>query len=357
MDHSLPLDSRSPESAQWFPRGFRNAPTRWLRGRLDEVARVLPEFERRPFALERDGGAAGHENEFLDVIATRGQGDGGWVRRPLAVVSKSYRLIGHRETVGAVAKALESLGIESAGLDTHASLGRYGARLALEINMPANWLFDPGDGFPVILQLRCLNSVDASGTLRLLFTWYRLICTNGMVVGFSEDECRLRHCDSRRQPEMQEEFERGLAMARADRLSMSAWLERKVLPERFAPFADGPLKEAWGARDAARFLHIARTGADAELADRFHPGPPSEKKMIATHLVPGSPPVARTEWDVAQALSWIARGRGDEGSHLDRMIRIPALVAALQERASPGVRARPPSRPLRAEGAPPPPLL
>lgn len=329
MDRFPPAAYRRPESAQWTPKGLAEPPIQWMRGRYDEVARALPEFERRPFSIPAEDGGASYNNELLDVIATRAEGNGEWVQRPLAVVTKSYRLIGHREVLDALAEALANLGIEPEGLDTHATLGRYGARLALEINMPPQWLFDPGDGFPLILQLRCLNSVDATSTLRLLFTWYRLICTNGLKVGFSEELCRVRHTETRRESGMQEEIERGLDQARADRRAMFRWLERKVSPDRFAEFADGALKDAWGVRDAARFLHIARTGFDADVADRFQPGTPSEKVMIATIRVPGSPTEARSEWDVAQVLSWIARSRGDAESHLERMIAIPALVAAL----------------------------
>ena len=111
---------------------------------------------------------------------------------------------------------------------------------------------------------------------------------------------------------------------------MARWLERPVNPAVLAGFADGPLKGHWGARDAARFLHIARTGFDAEFADRFQAGPPSGKAMVPTVPVPGSPAAARTEWDVAQALSWVARGRHDPAGHLDRLLDIPPLVTRLR---------------------------
>lgn len=334
MDCEVIVDQRPPETAEWLPSGLREPPTRWLRGRLDEVASALPAFDRGPFAMAPENDGPWHPNELFDLISTREVDDGSWARRPVAVVSKSYRLIGHREAAAMVGESLAKLGLEPDGLDTHASLDRYGARLALEVNLGANWVLTPGDGHPLVLQLRCLNSVDASAMLRVCFTWYRLVCTNGLVVGFSRNLGRVVHRESRFAPDLLDEMARGLALAREDRLSMGRWLELKVDPDRLVPFTDGVLKSEWGARDAARFLHIARTGFDAEFADRFQPGQPSEKHMVATVAVPGSPSHARTEWDVAQALSWVARDRRAPADHLDRLLQIPALVSRMTERST-----------------------
>lgn len=330
MDALAVIEPRPPETAEWTPAGLREAPTRWLRGRFDEVLAALPEFDRGPFAMAPENEGPWHANELFDMISTREGGHGDWARRPVAVVSRAYRLIGHREASRIVSDSLADLGLEPEGLDTHATLDRYGARLALEVSLGANWMVNPGDGHPVVLQLRCLNSVDASAMLRVCFTWYRLVCTNGLVVGFSRNVGRVVHRESRFAPDVRDEIARGLALAREDRLSMGRWLERRVSPDLLAAFADGPLKDKWGPRDAARFLHIARTGIDAEFADRFQPGKPSEKTMAPTVAVPGSPETARTEWDVAQALSWVARDRRDPAEHLDRLLDIPRLFASLQ---------------------------
>lgn len=322
---------RPPEAAEWLPIGFREPPVRWLRGRLDEVQATLPDFDRRPFALAPEGEGAWHANELFDLISTREDGNRGWAQRPVAVVSKRYRLIPHRRAAGIVADALASVGVEPEGLDTHATLGNYGARLALRVALGAGWLVEPGDGEPLVLELRLLNSVDGSARLRVCFTWLRLVCTNGLVAGFSRNVASFAHRESSAAPAVREVVAHGLALARQDRLSMPKWLERKIAPARLVPFADGPLARRWGPRDAARFLHIARTGFDADLAERFQKGRPSEKRMTPTLRVPGSPEAARNEWDVAQALSWVARDRRSPGEHLDRLLDIPALVARLAE--------------------------
>jgi len=329
MDLAVSPFLRPPETAEWTPVGLREPPTRWLRGRLDEVAAALPDFERGPFAMAPESEGPWHANELFDLISTR-QADG-WVRRPVSVVGKGYRLIGHREAIGRIAEVLADIGFDAAALDTHATLERYGARLALEVQLGSRWMVDPGDGHPLMLQLRCLNSVDASSSLRVVFNWYRLVCTNGLVVGFSQQAGRVLHRKSPVMPDLREEIANGLTLARTDRAAMRHWLERRIRRESLVPFADGPLRDAWGARDAARFLHIARTGHDAEFENRFEAGRPSEKRMTANVAVPGSPREAHTEWDAAQALSWVARDQCDPAAYLERLLEIPALVAKLSK--------------------------
>ncbi len=327
MDLAAAPFLRHPETAEWTPLGLREPPTRWLRGRLDEVAAALPDFERGPFAMAPESEGPWHANELFDLISTRA--DESWVRRPVSVVGKGYRLIGHRQALGRIAEVLRGIGFDAEALDTHATLDRYGARLALEVQLGSRWMVDPGDGHPLMLQLRCLNSVDASASLRVIFNWYRLVCTNGLVVGFSQEAGRVRHRQSTGTTDLLREITNGLELARTDRASMRQWLARGIRPGSLAPFADGPLRDAWGARDAARFLHIARTGHDAEFADRFEPGKPSEKRMVANVSVPGSPLEARTEWDAAQALSWVARELRDPANYIEKLLDIPRLVTEL----------------------------
>ncbi len=330
MDLSHSPTLRAPEAAELIPAGFREPPTRWLRGRLDEIVTALPAFERGPFALAPEAEGPWHANELFDLISTRQEG--AWARRPVSVVSKGYRLIGHREAANRIAEILDESGIEAASLDTHATLDRYGARLALEVHLGSRWMFDPGDGHPLMLQLRCLNSVDASSSLRVVFTWYRLVCTNGLTVGFSQQKGRLLHRKGLGAQDLRREISEGLSVARTDRREMHEWLARPLRPEALVPFVDGPLREAWGVRDAARFLHILRTGRDADFENRFESGKPSEKHMVAGAAVPGSPAEARTEWDAAQALSWVAREQRDPAAYLERLVGIPSLVARLARR-------------------------
>ncbi len=250
---------------------------------------------------------------------------------PTGIVSKKYRLIEHRAAAALLAHAFGEAGIDPSGLDTHASLHRYGASMSLEVNLTHDWMFDPGDGHPMLLQLRCQNSVDGKSLLRIALVWYRLVCTNGLVVVVDRDQRGFVHREETEIEDVADFLASGLEAARRERLAMGKWLRIPVNPSRLARFADKLLKEHWGAMDAARFLHIACTGHDAEPVDRFQPGKPSEKRMESTIPVPGSPEKATSAWHVAQALSWVARGRRSPSDQLDRLQQISGFLAGLIE--------------------------
>lgn len=333
MDELLLEAAREPECAEWIPSGFKQPVTRWFRGRFDEVAAILPRFERRPFAVDGPASQGNQDNELYDLIVCREQAEGAWRSCPAGIVSKKYRLIEHREAAAVLAHAFGEAGIDPYGLDTHASLHRYGASMSLEVNMNADWMFDPGDGHPLLLQLRCHNSVDGTSLLRIALVWYRLVCTNGMVVEVDRARRGFVHREATEVEHVADYLIAGLEAAGRERLAMNKWLKVPVDPSRLPAFADTLLNDRWGALDAARFLHVVRTGHDAEPLDRFQPGMPSEKRMASTIPVPGSPVKATSAWHILQALSWLARGRRSPSEQLDRLQQIPGFLAGLVKAA------------------------
>ncbi len=84
MNDEVFAELRPPESAEWIPSGLREPPTRWLRGRLDEVASALPAFDRGTFAMAPENEGPWHPNELLDLISTREDPAAQWARRPVA---------------------------------------------------------------------------------------------------------------------------------------------------------------------------------------------------------------------------------------------------------------------------------
>jgi len=329
MEEMLLEAAREPESAEWTPTGFKQPVTRWFRGRFDEVAAILPRFERRPFAVGGEASTGNQANELHDLIVRRKQAEGGWSTCPAGIVSKKYRLIEHREAAAVLAHAFGEVGVEPYGLDTHASLHRYGASMSLEVNLGADWMFDPGDGYPLLLQLRCQNSVDATSLLRIALVWYRLVCTNGMVVEVDRAQRGFVHREATEVEDVADYLSAGLEAAGRERLAMGRMHESMVDLKRLPGFVDTILKHRWGAIDAARFLHIARTGCDADPVDRFQPGKPSEKRMKPTIAVPGSPERATSAWHIVQALSWVARGRKGPSEQLDRLQQIPEFLSGI----------------------------
>ena len=306
-------------------------------GELDDVIAKLPGFDRAPF-----GAAGGTANEYLDVIVRRHDAARSDTAVPVGVVSKTYCLLPHAEVADALRAALDDIGVHPREMQAEAHLSLYGARMALFARLPRRFDIDPGDGHPMALRVLCLNSVDASSPLRILLGWYRFVCANGLVVGTTREEFRLVHREGMLSSPLPPAGEGpgvraglaglladGLALAQREQQTLGYWTALRIPVERYAPFADGILAPAWGALAAARFLHIATTGHDAQFAYPFERGAPSAKTMSPTRRVPGGPAQARTAWDACQALSWIAKERRDAHERVGRMMEIPGLMQEL----------------------------
>ena len=63
----------------------------------------------------------------------------------------------------------------------------------LRIYFPDEYDFKPLDDNPLKLRLECFNSVDGSSRLVILFGWFRLVCSNGMIIGKTIAELRDLH--------------------------------------------------------------------------------------------------------------------------------------------------------------------
>ena len=203
------------------------------------------------------------------------------------------------------------------------------ARMGLFVRLPREYDFDPGDGHPMALRLLCLNSVDGSSPLRMLLGWYRFVCANGLAVGTTQSELRLVHREGSMCGDVAELLREGIALAEREKAGLRLWGTLRVPLARFVSFADDELAAAWGVRAAARFLHIATTGFDADLAYPFEPGPPHAKTMTVTRRVAGSPEQASSAYDACQILAWIAKDRREPQARVDWMMQIPGLMQGM----------------------------
>ncbi len=296
-------------------------------GELDEVLARLPAFDRVPFSTP---GSA--DNSFLKVQAPPLEPGRGLPAVPVAVVSKRYELLPHPEAADAVRAALCAIGVHPRDMQAEAQLSAYGARMHLQVRLPRQYDFDPGDGHPLALRLICLNSVDGSSPLRMLLGWYRFVCANGLAVGTTRCEWRLVHREGMMPADVAPLLQAGLELAEREKAVLREWRAIPIAPAHLGAFADRHLAAAWGVRLAARFLHIAVTGFDAELAFPFEPGPPSAKTLSPTRRVPGSPAFSQTAWDACQALAWLAKDRKEPRERVDRMLEIPELMQGLMGR-------------------------
>ena len=124
--------------------------------------------------------------------------------RQLAVVSRTYQLIKHREAVDFVHHVLDEVGIEKRR--TRVELGPNGSRLFYEMQLPEHRFNAPAetgvnntahDGTAkrdeYVPRIVVTNSYDGSGPFGLLFGAFRMVCKNGLVIGTRVQELRIRH--------------------------------------------------------------------------------------------------------------------------------------------------------------------
>jgi hypothetical protein len=300
-----------------------------LVGEMDAVFSRLPAFNRQGLAV-----VGGTENPFLDVITRESPAEDCVPSMPVGVVSKKYRLLPHAEIAAELRSALIDNKIDPEEVRAEAQLSAFGARMALFLQLPRRFDFDPGDGFPMALRILCFNSVDGSSKLRVLLGWYRFVCANGMAVGTTQYECRALHREDAGPLEIAALLKAGINAAEREKFALMNWLKVQVNVPAMVAFADGALAKAWGVRAAARFLHIATTGFDADIAQPFEPGLAHTKTMTPTRRVPGSPVVATTAYQACQALTWIARGRRDPLIGADWMLQVPTLMKSLLKSGS-----------------------
>ncbi len=112
---------------------------------------------------------------------------------PVGVVSKGYALLQHSAVFNEAMNALEEAEIDPASVDAELRLTEFGERMKLSLRLPDNYLFDPGDKCPMTVRLECLNSVDGSTRFRAVMGWFRLVCSNGLVIGITRSESDRRH--------------------------------------------------------------------------------------------------------------------------------------------------------------------
>lgn len=103
-------------------------------------------------------------------------------RRRTGLFLLPYSLIQHKDVLASVFRALKMIQIDISDVESSLLLSEYGERTPWSCSIP-NMDFDPGDGHAFVLRINSLNSVDTSSVLEITFSWYHLICSNGMIFG------------------------------------------------------------------------------------------------------------------------------------------------------------------------------
>lgn len=308
-------------------------------GQISELREEIPYFRRSPFRIE-DGGV----NKNLDLIVReplkKSQGyllpsSDDEVQIPVATVSKRYELVQHHNLLEVLETALKNIDFDPESLKAELILTEYGERMRVSFTLP-NYDFDPGDGYPIVLKVNAFNSVDRTTALSINLSWYRLVCSNGMMFGTRSARFRRIHLQSRKPEDIKKFLKKQLPLAAEVQNLYKQWYKEQVFIEakpsavQIEHWIDQTVGKKWGVHTAARAYHIAKTGYDGEITDRFTKDvKPHEHQVQSTNRVPGSFAPVRNAYDISQVLSWIASRRVTIEDQLDWMKDIPYLMRAL----------------------------
>ena len=314
-------------------------------GRISELRQEIPYFKRIPFRIE-DGGV----NKNLDLIVReplkKSQGyllpsNDDEVQIPVATVSKQYELVQHHDLLKVLETALKNIDLDPERLKAELILTEYSERMRVSFTLP-NYDFDPGDGYPIVLKVNALNSVDRTTALSINLSWYRLVCSNGMMFGTTYARFRRIHLQSRKPEDIKKFLEKQFSRAAKVQNLYKQWYKKQVFIEakpsavQIEHWIDKTVAKKWGSHTAAKVYHIAKTGYDGKLINRFAKDvKPHEHQVQPTNRVPGSFAPVRNAYDISQVLSWLASRRGTIEDQLDWMIDIPYLMRALLKEEKP----------------------
>ena len=112
----------------------------------------------------------------------------------IAVHKDKYRLQKNKDVFEAFDAALASHNLDLTGLKVRDELAYNGGRATRTYRMPAHRV-DIGDGDPVDLMLKVQNSYDGSRRFGMNFGAFRILCSNGLVIGNNMCEVKAKHTD------------------------------------------------------------------------------------------------------------------------------------------------------------------
>jgi hypothetical protein len=325
-----------PQNSHWL-----GEPIIHHQGTYDQVADAIPLFGRRPFALytkpagrEEVPFVTGENPYFDEVLRLSHSGE---QEVPIGIVSKSYKLIQHRELFEITVKALDEADVPLSLVMVSLTFSKFGGRMALRFVLPERFSFDPGDSHPLHLRLECFNSVDGSTRLVFMMSWYRLVCSNGLVARVTGAHEAMIHTERAELPDIKALISAGVASLSTERKLYGVAMNVRINHIELQAWIDGELKKKWGALAAARTYLICESGFDGVFLDPFDKQPPSQKTMKRTQQVPGAPARADNAYAVSQALAWIARQRLDVQEQTQYMKEIPHLMQSLAPTAYPRI--------------------
>ena len=320
-----PDETAQPQQAYLTNWTWEGATVIELTGKVAELFPHVPVFSRHPFRVGSE------ENRFKDEI-----------RReplritdeplPIATVSKTYSLIQHRDVLASVFRALKMIRIDISSVESSLLLSEYGERMHWSCAIP-DMDFNPGDGYPLVLRINCLNSVDTSTVLEIAFSWFRLVCSNGMMFGLKDSRLRRRHIQSLDPEDIAAYLKEQLDQIPQEKSMYAIWLQSVVDAQSLIDWIDETVAKEWGPYAASRAWNIINEGFDGE-PEQVRDLRPHLLPITRTVTVPGACSPVQNLFHVSQALSWIAGTRNTISERLEYVKSIPRLMERLTKSAT-----------------------
>ena len=302
---------------------WQGVPVTMYTGSVDALLQMIPLFRRQAFIV--DGG----ENPNLDVLLREPIGFEQPPAIPVATVSKNYELIQHRVVIQTIMEAFASAGHNFQQTSGQLALTHFGERLLLDMELPG-YEHHPIPGDLVKLKVFIINSVDRSSALNIRFAWYRLVCSNGLILPTETPTYRRVHSLLLPEKQSVEKFVRNQASRLKDQQSIfRKWAQTPVRMSQIETWVDDVVAKRWGIHAAARVCHIARTGYDGKVEPVFKKISPHEYPVSRSANVPASGAPVSDLYYLSQALSWVASREQALERRLERMSEIGDLLGPL----------------------------
>lgn len=271
-------------------------------------ADVLPQLPQADVALARvPVESTLLENPSAHIVVSRWPGK---AAVPVGLVSRRYQLAGHATVLKRVVETLGSLGVRVDGAHLTADLPVNGERLLAVLRIDDPGLAVAPDGHPCAFSAYVRNSVEGRGALDVRLGWFRLICSNGLLIGQSAARYAADHRPGLSLDDLADSLTADLDRLKINRELLEVY-GRKALPaHRLDPWTDNVLARAWGVTAATRVVHILRTGTDPREHRPDLRLPPSRQRPAGGEPVPGRPGPGTTAYDALQALTWVASHTG-----------------------------------------------
>lgn len=301
-----------------------NRAVQYVRGKHNAVFKQIPDFELRDFQSDADSAS----NPFLRTVCRLPLTP---IERemPVGVVSNRYSLATHRDVFNLCLKGMKASGVDTDDLEAECGLSELGEWMNLRFYFPEKYNYTPNDKNTLRLRLECYNSVDGSARLVILLGWYRMICSNGMIIGESKAEFSDMHDQGLNTSIVPTVISKGLEAVKNDQARMRRWEQRKVDDLVLGAWANGPLASKWGKKAASRIYWICSEGRDSKITDPFAEGRATEKPILLLGNVPGSPNPARNIYDVSQAMAWVSTNTKNLKRREEMQFETPKLLNQL----------------------------